>query len=146
MLLSVLSMVIDIESNSASTYNLLIYLFFLVFQNMSDTINNTTHVIFKFIIYMCWRDSILGKFQLSSFFFFLNPIFIPFRVSNIFKTKTKKSRSTITMKTWMKNKKESFFSFFFYYYYYLNFFSRSILVTQINLSLILKKWYLHGGI
>ena len=79
MLLSVLSMVIDIESNSASTYNLLIYLFFLVFQNMSDTITNTiltststTYVIFKFIIYMCWRDSILGKFQLSGFFFYRN--------------------------------------------------------------------------
>ena len=28
----------------------------------------------------------------------------------------------------------------------LNFFSRSILATQTNLSLILKKWYLHVGV
>ena len=37
-----------------------------------------------------------------------NPIFIPFRVSKIFKTK-KISRSAITIKTWMKNKEGSFF-------------------------------------
>ena len=48
---------------------------------MSDTITNTiltststTYVIFKFIIYMCWRDSILGKFQLSGFFFLIELI------------------------------------------------------------------------
>ena len=28
----------------------------------------------------------------------------------------------------------------------LSFFSRSILATQTNLSLILKKWYLHAGV
>ena len=48
---------------------------------MSDTITNiiltstnTTYIIFKFIIYMCWRDSILGKFQLSGFFFLIELI------------------------------------------------------------------------
>ena len=28
----------------------------------------------------------------------------------------------------------------------LSFFSRSILATQTNLSLVLKKWYLHAGV
>ena len=28
----------------------------------------------------------------------------------------------------------------------LNFFSKSILATQTNLSLILKKWYIHAGV
>ena len=48
---------------------------------MSDTITNTnltstntTYIIFKFITYMCWRDSILGKFQLSGFFFLIELI------------------------------------------------------------------------
>ena len=48
---------------------------------MSDTITNTiltttntTYINFKFIIYMCWRDSILGKFQLSGFFFLIELI------------------------------------------------------------------------
>ena len=48
---------------------------------MSDTITNiiltstnTTYIIFKFTIYMCWRDRILGKFQLSGFFFLIELI------------------------------------------------------------------------
>ena len=90
---------------------------------MSDTITNiiltstnTTYIIFKFIIYMCWRDNILGKFQLSGIFFNrINPIFIPFRVSNIFKTKAKKPRSTITYNEDLdEEQKRSFFFFFFY--------------------------------
>ena len=86
---------------------------------------------------MCWRDSILGKFQLSGFFFFnrINPIFIPFRVSNIFKTKAKKPRSTITYNEDLdeEQKMSFFFSFSFIYYYYFSFFSRSILAIQTNL-------------
>ena len=40
-------------------------------SNTILTSTNTTYIIFKFIIYMCWRDSILGKFQLSGFIFIL---------------------------------------------------------------------------
>ena len=111
---------------------------------MSDTITNiiltstnTTYIIFKFIIYMCWRDSILGKFQLSGFFFFnrINPIFIPFRVSSIFKTKTKKPRSTITYNEDLdEEQKRSFFSFSFIYYYYYFMFLFKIHLSHSNQS------------
>ena len=47
------------------------------------------------------------------------------------------------MKTWTKNKKGIIIIIIIFI---LRFFSRAILATQTNLSLILKKWYLHAGV
>ena len=90
---------------------------------------------------MCWRDSILGKFQLSGFFFLIELIqslfHLEFPTFLKQKQKQKKPRSTITYNEDLdENKKGVFFLFLLFIIIIiiiLSFFSRSTLATQTNL-------------